>query len=505
MSDSPLLMIVLAGLLSAMLVITAVTIPLRRLRLTGKPWAEFFADLSLPLGMLLFSGLWLGLLLSFPAAFDHRLPPSTYRHVWFLFWSVLLLFNLSEGIGRLYYSQVRKEAQPGRSLLWLLGRIAVVTASVMVVLQFAMDLNASQLLTSTAVVATVLGIALREVLSNFLAGISINLTGTAQPSQWIAVGDKEGEIIQRNWRETRIRSTGGHIYIIPNSMIAHNLVNNMTWHSPLRRHQLEFPVEYSISPALVCQALREAALSVPEVDQSDKQPDAMVASCREHAMLYRVRFWSRTFHDRSRIEGLVQERVWYYLQRQGIRMGGLLHLHGAELALNALHSPPRAAATECHTLLQQSGFLQRYLMDESGQLLLSEEELRHFASQLTHRLFGPGEQLLTLGEQRPIGYIHLRGTLFGQTELATMQQDGGRFQVAVGDWLGEITLFSGLPRTATVTVGSGDAELLEVPATAFHYLLSRNDAITRLFQQRLAQRSKALIEELGHLAMVTHN
>ncbi|WP_130471591.1 mechanosensitive ion channel domain-containing protein [Candidatus Magnetaquicoccus inordinatus] len=502
MSNPFWLSLLFSALLSGLLVVTAIAIPLRRLRQSSSPWAELFSSLALPLSMLLWSGLCLGLLLAFPAAFGMWQPQAHYRDVWLLFWALLLLFNLSEGIGRLYTSQLRQELPAGRSLLWLSGRMLIVAASLLLVLQFAMDLNAAQLLTSTALLATLVGIALRDVLGNFFAGISINVTGTAQPAQWIAVGDKEGEIIQRNWRETRIRSTGGHIYIIPNSMIAHNLINNMSWHSPLRRHQLDFPLDYALSPAMVLAALREAAHSVAEVDCSYKQPDAMVASCREQCIYYRLRFWSRTFHDRSRIEGLVQERVWYALQRQGLYMGSVLTVQGADVAsLSSWQSVRRAPAVDLYQLLQESGFVTRYLCAEQGQLLLTEEMVRQFAGLLRYRLFGPGEELLRLGEQSRSGYIHLRGELLGRTELAEMQAGAGEFRVASGDWVGEITLFSGLPRTATVRAGAGDVELLEVSPAAFAFLLSCHSEVARLFQQRLAERSALLLTELATVEM----
>lgn len=485
----------LSGLLVALLVWTAVVIPLRRLRNRVVPWGDFFSSLTLPVGMLIFSGLWLGLILAFPAAFDPFRPNRSLLEMWFLIWTILLLFYLSEGIGRIYTTYLRRELQSGQSVWLLLGRVGVTGASVMLVLQLAMELNASQLLTSTAVVATVLGFALREVLSNFLAGISINLSGTAQPAQWIAIGEKEGEIIQRNWRETRIRSTGGHIYIIPNSMVAHNLVNNMTWNSPFRRHQLDFPIDYAIAPAVVCQALLDAACSVPEVERSYKWPDAMVASCREQVMIYRVRFWSRTYHDRSRIEGLVQERVWYHLHRQGITMGGVVTVQSADWLPLAKAVPTIQPALANLDLLRESGFVQRYLSDEKGQLLLADSDLRHFADQLKLRRFGPGEALLALGEWSPICYILIRGEVIGQTELVSFQQEKGYFQVTIGDWVGEIALFSGMPRTATVTAGNRDAELLEVPMTACHFLLSCHEEIARIFYHRLAERCKGLLEE----------
>ena len=254
MNNTSWIMLGTVGLLSILLVTTAITLPLRTLRQGFGPWGIFLSTLSLPLTVLVLSSLLYGLVLAFPAAFGSLPLEHSFLEAWYLFWAILLLFNLSEGIGRLYYASLRKEVQPGHNTLFFLGRVVVVGASLLVLKRFAMDLSTSQLLTSTAVVATVLGIALREVLGNFLAGLSVHLVGTVQPSQWIAVGDKEGEIIQRNWRETRIRSTGGHIYIIPNSTIASSTITHMTWDSPLRRHLLDFPVDPAVSPALVREA-----------------------------------------------------------------------------------------------------------------------------------------------------------------------------------------------------------------------------------------------------------
>ncbi|MEO5362362.1 MAG: mechanosensitive ion channel [Magnetococcus sp. DMHC-8] len=499
MDSTAWMMLGVASLLSLLLVATVITIPLRRLGRGGGSWGALLAALSLPMAVLLFTSLLLWVISAFPAAFGALHLERSHVEAWYLFWVILLLFNLSEGLGRLYHLYFRKDAQPAHGLALFLGRVVVVGASLLIVLQFAMDLSTSQLLTSTAVVATVLGIALREVLSNFLAGLSVHLAGTVQPAQWIAIGDKEGEIIQRNWRETRIRSTGGHIYIVPNSLIASSLITHMTWDSPLRRHHLDFPVSYDASPALVRQALQEAAISVPEVDRTCKWPDAMVLACKDNSMVYRLRFWSRTFHDRSRIEGDVQERVWYQLGRHGIALGSV-----SEVKIPTLSGTLSAQVTEPipetgYDLLLRSGFVQRYLVGSDGRLLVDETALRAFATLLRRRTYGADEELFRLGDVGEVCYILLRGDLYGRTGLSVQGGGAGEFRVEPGEWVGEISVFSGLTRTATVFVKGSEAEVLEVSNRALHYLLSCHEEIARLFQQRLAQRSRRMLEELRTL------
>ncbi|MBF0161259.1 MAG: mechanosensitive ion channel [Magnetococcales bacterium] len=487
-------------LLSLLLVTTAISLPLRQLSRRWPLGGSLLSSLSLPLAVLLLSAFLVWVVQAFPVAFGHLQLPALPVERWLLFWFILLLFNLSEGLGRLYYAQFRADGRSPYTLLFFGGRLLIVGGLVWTVLRFATDLDATQLFTSTAVVAAVVGFALREVLGNLLAGLSLHLAGTTQPGQWIAIGDKEGEIVQRNWRETRIRSTGGHFYILPNSTVANSLLTYLTGESPVRRHQLDIPVDFVFSPAQICQALQEAAHSVPAVDHSFKEPDAMLVACHEQAMIYRLRFWSRTYHDRSRIEGDVLERVWYQLRRCGTTPGAVtaLQINAMPPPTAAPSTPPRAPEA-CYDLLLRSGFVQRFLVGKEGKLLVTEPQLRRFAGRLTRRLFGPGEIVFNLGEAGENGYIHLRGALYGRTDLASLGRDAVLFQVEEGDWLGELGLFTRQPRTATLWVKEGEVELLEFSRTALLELLACHAEIEHIFYQRLARRSTQLLEELRGL------
>jgi len=418
-----------------------------------------------------------------------------YIKAWYLFWLILLFFNINEAISRLYYV-VHKRHFPIPSMLLFLLRLLLIGASSFAIFHFVLDFDTSQLLTSTAVVAAVVGIALREVLSNFLAGLSMNLVGTVEPSQWVAIGEKEGEIIHRNWRETRLRSTGGHIFVVPNSTLASSVINNMTWNSPLRRHQLQFTLAFGAYPQQVKDVLVAAASSVEEVYR-DKSPDAFIHEFRDYGVVYQLRFWSRLYYDRSKLEGLVRERVWYRLRRHGLSIpfpdGGSVYSVAPTLL-----PPEDRQPQENVRLLQQSGFFNRLLSRPSDANPLDPKVFQQFATLLVHRLLGPEEVLFCQGEVGHVCAIVARGYLLGKVayEGLSVTQE---FRMETGELVGEMALLTDLPRTATVKAGHEEVELLEISATAFDALLMISSEVKQALTDLVALRSKQLFEQLQYL------
>lgn len=511
MDSLTLISITLGGFLAIFTVATLLTLPFRsrprealppleehpgRETAPSESWVGIVLGyVARPLTILVLTYVLLDLFNSHPgwlgeARLDHR-----YIKAWYLFWIVLLFFNINEAMGRLIYF-VRRRRFPIPSLLLFLLRLLLIGATAFAIFHFVLDFDTSHLLTSTAVVAAVVGIALREVLSNFLAGISMNLVGTVEPSQWVAIGEKEGEIVHRNWRETRLRTTGGHILIVPNSILAGSVLNNMTWHSPLRRHQLTFTLAFGAFPERVKTLLLEAAQSVPEVDR-EKMADAHVHEFRDYGVVYQLRFWSRTYFDRTRLEGMVRERVWYRLRRHGLSIpfpdGGSVYSVAPTLV-----PPPDKQPEENRRLLLHCGFFPRLLGERAAAFVLDPEKLRGFVALLVHRLHGPHEEVFRQGESGQVCYIVASGYLTGSIRfegLSTTQE----FQVTAGELVGEMALLTDLPRTATVRAGREEVELLELSREAFTALLALDSEIQRTVADMVANRSKMLLEQLQFL------
>ncbi len=456
-------------------------------------WFAILAgSIAKPTAVLLLTWLALRLVRDHPGTFGDPVIDLRYIKAWYLFWLTLLFLNGNEALGRLFY-HVRKRRFPVSGMLVFLLRMGLIGVTAFLILRFVLDFDTSHLLTSTAVVAAVVGFALREVLSNFLAGVSLNLVGTVEPSQWIAVGDKEGEIIQRNWRETRLRTTGGHILIVPNGLLANGIINNMTWHAPVRRHQLSVTLMFDSHPLEVKAALVEAALGVEEVDRC-KTPDAYIQEYRDYGVVYLVRFWSRTYHDRTRLEGTVRERIWYQLRRRGLAIpfpqGGDLSVACVPGALTGQEPD----ATRNERLLLASGFLERTLEATPGRPVLTPEEVRLLAGMLRYRIYGPGEVIFRQGDAGGECYILVSGRVIGSIryEGLTSTHD---FVIDPGELVGEMALLADLPRSATVRAGAGEVELLEF-SREFFYRFLEHPLVGEVVMCRVARRSKRFFEEL---------
>ncbi|MBF0613798.1 MAG: mechanosensitive ion channel [Magnetococcales bacterium] len=514
MDGLTLIVVSLGGLLTIFLVATLLTLPFRLRQVVaaaaqeealplpkestggeGSWQAILFSHLARPLAVLLITGLVVALVEANPGILGGFTLNDQYLKAWYLFWLAWLFFNGNEALGRLYYT-VRRRRFPVPGLILFLVRLLLVIAILLSIFHFVLDFDTSKLFTSTAVVAAVLGIALREVLSNFLSGVSMNLVGTVEPAQWIVVGDKEGEIIQRNWRETRLRTTGGHIWIIPNGLLAGSMVHNMTWPTPLRRHQMTVPLMFNASPSLVRSALVEAALSVAEVDRS-KLPDAYVYEYRDYGMVYQLRYWSRTYFDRTRIEGMVRERVWYQLRRHGLEIpfphGGDLNVGERVTNLTVMEDP----VERCGRLLRESGFLEKLFGKSAERVLWSQEVFRLLATGLVVRVYGAGEVLFSQGEVGRVCYVLVRGRLLGVTRYEGMAMTQ-EFILDPGELVGEIALMTGLPRSSTIQAYQGEVEVLEFSRELFDRFMDHpmvSDAVSIL----VAERSRQFFEELRHL------
>ena len=104
-------------------------------------------------------------------------------------------------------------------------------------IKYQLKFDIAVLLTSTAIVTGVIGFAMQGVLGNLLAGMSLHASRSMSLGDWIDVDGTIGKVILVNWRETRLRTLGGHVVIVPNGKLADLTVRNFSSPTSLRRHR----------------------------------------------------------------------------------------------------------------------------------------------------------------------------------------------------------------------------------------------------------------------------
>jgi len=485
-------MTVIAEIITGVALVLAaalITIPLRHwarrrtaeMALLVSALKNFTNRLSLPLVVIV---------LTLPAVWLIRQQPQP-RHLtlWFVFWAIMAGINLLEGLALQIYD-LRRQTFPVPALLRNIIRFIILIAVVFALLR-QLNINISPLLASTALLTAVIGFALQGVLGNLLAGMSIHLTRSVMPNDWVAIGEVEGKVIRTNWRETRLRTIGGHTIVVPNSEVASSVIHNFTAPTPLRRHEFNVGASYSDAPGEVIEALIEAAKNVAAV-LSRPAPSAYVSEYKDFGINYVLRYWSDRYHDRVTIDGDVGRMIWYQFKRRGIEIpfpmsDKLLNDFMAVVYRQRRMAPDKKELETLVEDLAAGDLLTTFLIDKDGNPLLRKEELRLLAPLLRRVRYTKGELIFRQGDVGESCFTVIRGSLSAKVEFSE-DVPANEFEVGPGALLGEMSLMTGLGRTATVT-SRDESELIEIDRGAFARLLGLRAEIPELLSRLAARRA----------------
>ncbi len=416
--------------------------------------------------------------------------PALHREAWGLFWLILLAYAFVET------AAARISAATGRfqmpALLRGLLRIAVTALAAFFVLRYVLGWNITPLLASTALVTAVVGFALQGVLGNLLAGMSLNLTGSLAPRDWVAIDDLEGQVDEMNWRETWLMTREKIPVRIPNSKVADARIRHLSRPKGPRRCSVFVDASYDAAPDAVIGAMLAAAAAVPPVLE-EPAPVALLLDFKSYGIGYELRVWLEDHPYRDPVLADVRRHIWYQFRRAGIDipypvtdqvLNDFMKRAGPPAA--AAGADPAAKARAAGLL--QSDFAKKVLTGADGKPLVEPAELAAWAARLTSQLYGRGETVFRQGETGDGCYVVLAGRLQGRIR----HRDPGRettFEVGPGAVVGEMSLMTGLPRMADIAVAES-AELLRIPAAEFAELLGKHAGLVEQMSQLVAERAQ---------------
>ncbi|HUU37368.1 MAG TPA: mechanosensitive ion channel family protein [Candidatus Desulfaltia sp.] len=464
---------------------------LRTFRRPGKESVvSLISRISAPLIFLLVaSGLRLDVLTS-----ALRLSPrfSVFVNAAIIFLVVLLVIRLIDG-ALLYRYEKKRLSFPLPGVLHGFILILLYLIVLFAVLKGGLGVNITPFLATSAIFTAILGLAFQGVLSNLLAGISLNLTRSFSRGDWVKIGSHEGVILDTNWRETLMLDRYTNVVVIPNNTVASEMIVNFS--RPDHKTALTIPLKVSAGapPAAVLDALRQAAREVPEVI-TVRAPEAYIISYDDLGISYVVKFWVTDFARKHPITGDVARHIWYKFKRENIGVPiffgeGIKHMVEAVAAGRGVESEDGDKERDFADLLHSS--LLRYQEGEkAGQLLVPEDEVRRLGDSVRRQRYTGGEVLFRQGDKGESCYLVANGSVKGQI---IYEEKGKRhvseFRVEAGGIFGEMSLFTGMPRTATGII-EAEAELLEITAEDFALLMSRNPQLAEVIAELVSARNQ---------------
>jgi len=179
----------------------------------------------------------------------------------------------------------------------------------------------SAIVATSGVLAIVLGLALQNTLADVFSGLAINIEHPFRAGDWITLNkDVEGEVMEINWRATRLRSAANDLIMIPNSVIAKAIVTNHRRLSSPHIVTIGIQIDHRVPSTRVIDALQTAASGSTGI-APDSAPVAYACGFSDNLVSYELSFGIHDFTVSPGVQSEVIGRVTDALRIRGIAAG----------------------------------------------------------------------------------------------------------------------------------------------------------------------------------------
>jgi small-conductance mechanosensitive channel/CRP-like cAMP-binding protein len=383
-----------------------------------------------------------------------------------------LLLATETGPGRWLFPQVpRIFVDVVQGLLY--GVVALFTLH-------AAGLEPGELLTTSALLTAVIGLALQDTLGNLFSGLAIQIGQPFEVGDWIELDGQaghHGRVLEIGWRSTTLRTLDDNEVIVPNGVIAKSLVRNHSRPTSVERRHVRFGASYDAPPERVRAVVLEAVAGTPKVLETPA-PSVVTTEYGDSAVVYDLRYHTDDHQGGHVTDGRVRDRVWYALRRAGIPIP--FPQRDVHLFTHDVERERRDRQVVDALRDRALGYVA--LFD-----VLTPEQHRALASASEDRLYGDGEEIVRQGEAGNELFVVVEG----EVEVLAGDPPSRITALGPGKFFGEMSLLTGAPRNATVRA-IGGCRLVSVGHAALKGVFHEHPELFERMGMVLAERTMQL-------------
>jgi CRP-like cAMP-binding protein/small-conductance mechanosensitive channel len=346
-----------------------------------------------------------------------------------------------------------------------------------------LDKSLTTILGASGIIGLVLGFALRGLVSDIFSGIALQIDATISPGDWLDFQyrgrDLSGKLLDIAWRTVVFADRLENIVVIPNGEFAALMVTNRSRPTPVSEYSstVDLGSEHDESRII---AILQTAVDRAVLDgvlAPKPAPYIRIAGVKEGTVTYRMLYCL----DVGRVAPAKANHValryaLHYLKAAGVPVTRLQH--------NEISRP--AAVGQFH--FDHPGARLQMLASIPFLSILPPSDLVTVAEEVSTARLVKGQRLLVAGEPGDSMFVVSEGSLD-----VVIESDSGPVTVGQlwpGDCLGEMSLFTGAPRSAHVVAREASVTF-EVRKDTMARIFASNAALVERVAGMIAQREKA--------------
>jgi small-conductance mechanosensitive channel len=203
---------------------------------------------------------------------------------------ILLTWGMAITVRKIAYAWAQK-TEGDRSTELLISRLGYGVIWVMgwVIALGVLGLDFAALLGALGLTSVAIGFSLKDVLSNYIAGVILLAVRPFRIGDQIAIGDYEGTVTEVQLRATTIKTYDGRLIYIPNQEVFSSSITNNTA-SPRRRTSVMVGIDYEADINQAKAAILKALSELDLVERSPA-PEVLVQELAASTINLEIRFW----------------------------------------------------------------------------------------------------------------------------------------------------------------------------------------------------------------------
>lgn len=333
---------------------------------------------------------------------------------------------------------------------------------------------------ASGILSLVLGFALRNLVSDVFSGIALHFEGNVAQGDWISFHHQGREItaqlIEYDWRCAVLHDRWNNAVLVPNGELARLPLTNLSRPHPGRESTAVLSVAAQHDHTRVVEILQNAADQMVSLGhaRTTPAPSIRIREVSQGQVVYEIKLSVPPQVHRSTSRHHVLQAALGFLKAGGIPL--------MDIAYEGVPQPSDAASD-----LNDVAVRQRIIGQLPFFAALTPREHALLAQRSYPRALVRGHALIRAGEAGASMFVLMQGRL----EVLSAGDDP---QVMATLWprdiLGEMSLFTGAPRSATVRA-AGPSVVIEIAKSTLVELFAENPLLVEAFAGQIQARQQA--------------